>query len=309
MFECRSKSVSDLLTNELILVTHHGKWCGLWESECYFVTWANKFLTDVIVPQAKRDGGKKKKSVTLVLLQLKSLLSKDGFQSAKVNQTYFISCMLSLSSTTWISAGMEASVKELFLSSRFFRVLLALIAAHKSLIQASVKPVISTLQWRPNPDLNECPVVMWLNGTISSFVMSTYSSSSNKQLGCATASQRCLTPWSPTLLIPTIRDLSWQVPFFSSEPSSLKTATVNSHRAKLQSWAENTPMKWIIEVGGMLSPERQKTVNSADLLEQFYGAARLTQSLTEKQRPLLAQIIQCQIQLWQREVFGHNGLL
>lgn len=68
----------------------------------------------------------------------------------------------------------------------------------------------------------------------------THSSSSNRQSGCATASQRCLTPWSPTSFTPTIKDFSWEVPLLSTEPSSLKTDWVNSHRFKLQGGAEYT---------------------------------------------------------------------
>lgn len=47
---------------------------------------------------------------------------------------------------TWIRAGTDVSVRSLFLSSRNFNVLLVRTAAHRSLMQASVKPVISTLQ-------------------------------------------------------------------------------------------------------------------------------------------------------------------
>ena len=43
---------------------------------------------------------------------------------------------------------MESSVSELLRRSRLLKVLLALTAAHKSLMEASVKPVISTLSKR-----------------------------------------------------------------------------------------------------------------------------------------------------------------
>lgn len=57
--------------------------------------------------------------------------------------------MLCLSHITWTMGVMEASVRELFLSSRRFRVLLPLLAAHKSsTTQASVTWVISTLMGR-----------------------------------------------------------------------------------------------------------------------------------------------------------------
>lgn len=54
--------------------------------------------------------------------------------------------MFGRSCMTRIRAGTDSSVSELFLSSRFFNVLLARTAAHRSLTHASVKPVISTLQ-------------------------------------------------------------------------------------------------------------------------------------------------------------------
>lgn len=146
--------------------------------------------------------------------------------------------MLSLFSMTWTRAGMETSVSELFLISRLFRVLLALIAAHKSSTQASVKPVISTLwQKRRQTDFHivNCNVMTKNENVFFIFILlsTTHSSSSNRQLGCVTASQRCLTPWSPTLFKPTIRDLSWDVLLLNTEPNSWKTDWVNSHRFNL----------------------------------------------------------------------------
>lgn len=62
---------------------------------------------------------------------------------------FWLCCM------TWTRAGTEASVSELFFSSSLFNVLLAFIAAHMSLTQASVKFVISTLQERRQTGFNE----------------------------------------------------------------------------------------------------------------------------------------------------------
>lgn len=73
--------------------------------------------------------------------------------------------------------------------------------------------------------------------------LSTHSSSSNKQLGCATASQRYLAPLSPTSLTPTLRDFS--VPTFRSEASSLKTGGVNSQRFRLLGEAEHRLCEFI----------------------------------------------------------------
>lgn len=45
------------------------------------------------------------------------------------------------------------------------------------------------------------------------------------------------------------------------------------------------------------------------LPEFFYRTARTTEGLAEQQCPLLTQIVHWQIQLWQRAVLWHQGLL
>lgn len=99
----------------------------------------------------------KKQDFYFKMLSLDYKLHISVLAQAETSHTYFISCMVSLSCMTRTSAGTEASVSELFLSSRLFKVLLALTAAHRSSTQASVILVISTLRQTRNQ--NECNVI------------------------------------------------------------------------------------------------------------------------------------------------------
>ena len=153
MFLLTDKLISPLITWTQIIITVCDPLAVCDQSSVsYFITLvqdAQSFFTEVVVLQAKRERKQSYTSYkcfpTLCKLYVKF---KIVYLFTGANESYFISCMLSLSCKTSTMARTEASVSELFLISRVFKVLLALIAAHKSSRQASVKPVISTLQYK-----------------------------------------------------------------------------------------------------------------------------------------------------------------
>lgn len=157
--------------------------------------------------------------------------------------------MLGLCCTAWTRAAAEASVRVLLLSPRFLKVLVALKAADKSSMQASVRPVISTLKKKKKNTTQTRAWCCYWGAVIKQNKTKvlegwTHSNSSSRQFGCATASHKCLTPRSPTLFKPTLRDVSREEPLHSREPISSKTSLLSLHLSRLKCRKQLSHMKF-----------------------------------------------------------------